>query len=614
MNNTSKPSRATLGVKANTDQAPKDPGRKAVRPAGRKQAVGITPKTAPRKRSDSPRGEGQGDKPRSFKDRPRRDFNDKPRSFEDRPRRDFGDRPQRPSGDRPQRNFEDRPRRDFGDRPPRRDFGDRPQGDRPQRNFEDRPRRDFGDRPPRRDFGDRPQGDRPQRNFEDRPRRDFNDTPRNFEDRPRRDFGDRPRGDFAERRPRPPMRQEIVVGEVKTDFPTADTAVLNLFLPCPAGVQDYLAEEVARITGGAAQNLRTSRGGVALQGDWATVQRLNLHSRLAQRVLIELAHTPYRQESDLYETALNIAWEQWFSVYQTFKIDLTAQASPLQSLNFAALKIKDAVADRFRQQTGARPNVETHEPDVRIQTHLTRDTLTLYIDSSGEPLFKRGWRQDKGDAPLKETLAAAILAASGWTPEQPLYDPCCGSGTIAIEAAQIAAGIAAGSQRSFGFERLKPFERAAWLAIKEEAAQAALAAQNAKNASKITIFGSDVAHRMVDFAQRNAERAGVADWVEFRGGDALQRKAPIEQPGLIVLNPPYGERIATGGFAASDLDFFVQLAEHWKAQFAGWTAWVLSPDFKLPGHMHLAETRKVPMWNGPIECRLFKFEIVGKAA
>ena len=590
MNDTSKPGRATLGVKANTAPAPKDPGRKAVRPAGRKQAAGLAPKTPPRPRSENPRGESQGDKPRSFKDRPaRKDFGDRP------PRRDFGDRPARQEG-----AFQDRPRRDFGDRPARRD------GD-----FNDRPRRDFGDRPPRRDFNDKP------RSFEDRPRRDFGDRPqRNFEARPRRDFGDRPPrqgGDFAERRPRAPMRQEIV-GEVKTDFPTADTAVLNLFLPCPAGVQDYLAEEVARITGGAAQNLRTSRGGVALQGDWATVQRLNLHSRLAQRVLIELAHAPYHQEVDLYETALTVAWEQWFSVYQTFKIDLTAQASPLQSLNFAALKIKDAVADRFRQQTGARPNVETHEPDVRIQAHLTRDMLTLYIDSSGEPLFKRGWRQDKGDAPLKETLAAAILAASGWTPEQPLYDPCCGSGTIAIEAAQIAAHIAPGSQRSFGFERLRPFVRADWLAIKEEAAQAALAAQKAKNTTKITIFGSDVAHRMVDFSERNAERAGVADWVEFRGGDALQRRAPIEQAGLIVLNPPYGERIATGGFAASDLDFFVQLATHWKLHFDGWTAWVLSPDFKLPGHMHLAETRKVPMWNGPIECRLFKFEIVGKAA
>ncbi len=647
--------RAKLGV--NKAQAPKnkDPGRKAVRPAGRKQAAGFkaqndaAPRSAPGERSDkAPRRDGGkprnfedrprrdfGDKPprregeRSFGDRPpRRDFNDKPRSFEDRPRRDFGDRPPRREGersfgdkpprrdfnDRPPRNFEDRPRRDFGDRPPRREgersFGDKPPrrdfNDKP-RSFEDRPRRDFGDRPPRRDFNDKPRSfeDRPRRDFGDRPpRRDFNDKPRSFEDRPRRDFGDRPpRRDFNDKPRRAPETVHT------SDFPAADTSLLNLFLPCPAGVQDLLAEEVARIMGGQAQNLRTSRGGVALQGDWAAVQRLNLHSRLALRVLIELAQTPYRQENDLYDAALALPWENWFGVYQTFKIDLTAQASPLQSLNFAALKIKDAVADRFRQATGARPNVETHFPDVRIHAHLTRDTLTLYIDSSGEPLFKRGWRQDKGDAPLKETLAAAILAASGWTPDVPLYDPCCGSGTIAIEAAQIAAGIAAGSQRSFGFERLLPFARADWLAIKEEATQTALAAQNAKNASKITIFGSDVAHRMVDFAQRNAERAGVADWVEFRGGDALQRKAPIDQTGLIVLNPPYGERIETGGFAASDLDFFVHLADHWKAQFAGWTAWVLSPDFKLPGHMHLAESRKVPMWNGPIECRLFKFTL-----
>ncbi len=191
----------------------------------------------------------------------------------------------------------------------------------------------------------------------------------------------------------------------------------------------------------------------------------------------------------------------------------------------------------------------------------------------------------------------------------PLYDPCCGSGTIAIEAAQIAANIAPGSLRSFGFEKLSPFMREEWLAIKKEAAQAVLTKEKGE---KNTIFGSDVAHRMVDFAQRNAERAGVSDFIEVRGGDALQRKPPCEEAGTILLNPPYGERIETGGFSADEDDFFQQLATHWKNYFDGWTAWVLSPDLRLPGRMHLAESRKIPLWNGPIECRLFRFEVQGK--
>jgi len=185
---------------------------------------------------------------------------------------------------------------------------------------------------------------------------------------------------------------------------------------------------------------------------WRDALRINLHSRLTQRVLVQLSVTDYRNENDLYHAASNVAWEIWFTPKQTFKIDITAQHSPLTSLNFAALKIKDAVADRFRAKRGERPSVDTTWPDVRIYAHLTPETLTLYIDTSGEPLFKRGWRTDKGDAPLKETLAAAMIAASGWDGTTPLYDPCCGSGTIPIEAAQIACGIAPGLHRRFGFE------------------------------------------------------------------------------------------------------------------------------------------------------------------
>jgi putative N6-adenine-specific DNA methylase len=274
--------------------------------------------------------------------------------------------------------------------------------------------------------------------------------------------------------------------------------------------------------------------------------------------------------------------------------------------------------------------------------------MTLALDTSGEPLFKRGWRVDKGDAPLKETLAAAMLAASGWSLSMddqppavargvPLYDPCCGSGTIAIEAAQIACGMAPGLQRRFAFEKLQPFDRADWAECLQQA-------RNQQCAPRAEVYGSDVAFRMVDFARHNAERAGVSHAVNLRGGDALQRMPPCETPGFLMVNPPYGERIDVGGVAraggrqqaqmvrmggstgaptgavpgaARDAgmaepagDFFQQLASHWKKNFPGWTAWILSPDARLPGQMRLKETRRVPMWNGPIECRLFRFDLV----
>ena len=418
---------------------------------------------------------------------------------------------------------------------------------------------------------------------------------------------------------------------------------LQVFLPCAAGVEDYLAQEAARIGGQPLEQVQKWRGGVLLEATWRDAMLLNLHSRLAQRVLVQLFHAQYRNEQDLYRAASEVAWEIWFTPRQSIKVEVTAQHSPLNSLNFAALKIKDAVCDRFRAKAGGvRPDVDTQWPDIRIYAHLTTDTVSLYIDTSGEALFKRGWREDKGEAPLKETLAAAIIAASGWAdnPRQPLYDPCCGSGTIVIEAAQIACNIAPGGLRRFAFEKMLPFQEHVWSAIKSAAAQAQ---KPLAQGHQPHIFGSDVAHRMVDFAQRNAQRAGVADAIEFKGGDALQRLPPGDTPGVMLVNPPYGERIEAAGIAgharqrrglATGLgepvlaapigrelaqtedggEFFVQLAAHWKKNYAGWTAWLLTPDLKLPGKMRLKESRRVPMWNGPIECRLFRFDMVKGSA
>jgi putative N6-adenine-specific DNA methylase len=353
---------------------------------------------------------------------------------------------------------------------------------------------------------------------------------------------------------------------------------------------------------------------------------LNLECRLPQRVLAEVAEGPYRDENDLYELARSVDWTQWITPEHTLRVDTTAQRSPLKSLNFAALRIKDAVCDAMRDASGERPSVDTRQPDLPLLLHLGPERASLYVDTSGEPLFKRGWREDKGDAPLKETLAAAMLAAAGWrgTPQEggALHDPCCGSGTIAIEAAQIACGIAPGLKRRFAFERLLPFAspemRAQWQRLKSHA-------QSRIHASAVPIVASDVSFRMVDFARRNAQRAGVEAAITFHGGDALERPAPTlpaDLAGTLMLNPPYGERIDISGKAARPSaedrdtpdDFFPRLATHWKRAYtahpAGWTAYVLSPDMKLPSAMRLKEARRTPMWNGPIECRLFRFDLV----
>jgi len=408
---------------------------------------------------------------------------------------------------------------------------------------------------------------------------------------------------------------------------------LPLFLPCAAGVEQLLADEVKRILPG--RNVHVGRGGVGVDGDPADVMALNLESRLAQRVLAEVASGPYFHEDDIYALARSVDWTQWITPQHTLRVDTTAHRSPLRSLNFVALRVKDAVCDVLRDATGERPSVDTRHPDLPLSLHLGETHASVYVDTSGEALFKRGWREDKGEAPLKETLAAAMLAAAGWhgTAEAggALHDPCCGSGTIAIEAAQIACGVAPGLKRRFAFERLLPFadadSRAQWQRLKSHA-------QSRIHASAVPIFASDVSFRMVDFARRNAQRAGVEHAIQFNGGDALERPAPALAEGLhgtLMINPPYGERIDVSGKAARPSvqehpddnraapdDFFPRLATHWKRAYthhpAGWTAWVLSPDMKLPTAMRLKESRRVPMWNGPIECRLFRFELVAGSA
>jgi len=433
--------------------------------------------------------------------------------------------------------------------------------------------------------------------------------------------------------PRPqrvPGRKPVSVGD----------SPVPLFVPCAGGCETLLAEELDRILEGQ-HTIELARGGVHVTGNAVTAMRINLESRLAQRVLWPLAFGPYESEHDLYDLGCTVAWSNWITPEQTFRIDTTAQRSPLQSLNFATLRVKDAVCDVVRHDTNARPSIDTRFPDLPLTLHLSPTHATLYADTSGEALFKRGWRDAqgaKGEAPLKETLAAAMLAAAGWQgrPEDgPLIDPCCGAGTIAIEAAQIACGMAPGLQRRFAFERMLPFRthQNTWARLKD-------AARARQHAPAVAVYAGDVSFRMTDFATRNADRAGVAQAIEFKTADALQRLPPAER-GVVVINPPYGERIDPKGSRGGErIDphghrserhgprasregfegggdpavFFSQLAAHWKRHWSGWQAWVLSPDMKLPQAFRLKESRRVPLWNGPIECRLFRFDLVAGSA
>ena len=395
---------------------------------------------------------------------------------------------------------------------------------------------------------------------------------------------------------------------------------VELFLPCAGGTEALLAAEVQAIVGRPADS---GRGGVWIRGDAGTAMALNLHSRLAQRVLWPLVDGPYADEHALYAMARRVPWADWLTPSMTLRVDTVGMRSPLRSLNFASLRIKDAVCDALRELTGERPSVDTLRPDLPLMLFAGPEHATLYVDTSGEALFKRGWREVKGEAPLKETLAAAMLAAAGWhgrADDGPLLDPCCGAGTIAIEAAQLACGIAPGLQRHFAFERLLPFKShaAAWRDLQR-------AARERIHAPAVPVFAGDVSFRMTDFATRNAERAGVAHAIEFKTADALQRLPPVAR-GTLILNPPYGERIEAKGQgalrptagvasrqdfegASSTADFYTRLASHWKQHWAGWTAWILSPEPRLPSLLRLKESRRVPLWNGAIECRMMRFEL-----
>jgi 23S rRNA G2445 N2-methylase RlmL len=372
---------------------------------------------------------------------------------------------------------------------------------------------------------------------------------------------------------------------------------MRFFVTAAKGTEGALKSELRAI---GVRSLRGDRGGAHFEGDLGAGMRVCLWSRIGMRVLLHLASAEAVGEEGLYDAVKSVPWEDHLPVRGTFAVDASVRSSQLTHSHYVALRTKDAIVDRLREKVGSRPDVDTHRPDVQIALHLARDVAEIYLDLSGEPLHRRGWRVEGGDAPLRETLAAAILDIAGVDPAQPLCDPMCGSGTIAIEAALRARRIAPGRGRHFGFQRWPTFDDAAretFRLLQEEARTLALP-------KAPEIVARDRFADPLELARRNAQRAGVLGDIVFDRRDARDL-APLPARCQLVFNPPYGERI--GGKRLQMLGLFRGIGESWAALGPGHPLAILAGSplvaEALPGKPRLRH----PLFNGPIEAELLVY-------
>lgn len=376
-----------------------------------------------------------------------------------------------------------------------------------------------------------------------------------------------------------------------------DSTKLRFFAPCPQGLEGVLEQELHDL--GVPMTTKTE-GGISFLAPWATMYWVNLKSHLASRVLWEVGQAPYLSEDDVYRAAYSLPWPDWFTSSQTIKVKVSARRCPLTSLDFITLRIKDAVCDKFMAVRHKRPDVDTKHPSIKIDAFLDASTVTFYLDTSGDPLFKRGHRVLSVEAPLRENLAAGLLRLAGWTPNEVLLDPMCGSGTIPLEAALMGRKIAPGQSRSFGFERLIVHDPKRWGHLREASRIKQLATVPA------AIYASDWDPAAVKIAQRIFQGAGVGIDIRLRQSDVLDLEAPAER-GVIIINPPYGVRLSK----PEELDqFYPKLGDWLKQRFSGWRAYIFTGDLRVPKLIGLAPSKRIPLFNGPLECRLYEFLIM----
>jgi len=371
----------------------------------------------------------------------------------------------------------------------------------------------------------------------------------------------------------------------------------TFFAPCPTGLEPALVGELERL---GALALNVTQGGVEFQGSFTLGYHINLESRIASRVLLQLAKHEYHNEQDVYQIVLRLPWWEWFTVQQTIKVKVHAKRCPLPSLDFITLRIKDAVCDVFMKKKKARPHVDTRTPDIQIVGFLDERTVTVYLDTSGEPLFKRGWSQNRAEVPIRENLAAGLLTLAGWTDTQVLLDPMCGGGTILIEAAQMAKRVAPGLGRGFAFQKFRGFDSKLW----EKICAASVAMQ--RTPTSVSLFGSDRNANVLKIAETNCQAMGLSEIMTLKHADVLTLDPPKKE-GILLSNPPYGVRL---GEYAELAKFYPQFGDVLKQKFSGWRAYIFTSDRRVPKMIRLLPTRRVPLFNGDLECRLYEFKLV----
>ena len=371
----------------------------------------------------------------------------------------------------------------------------------------------------------------------------------------------------------------------------------QFFATCPRGLEALLADELLVQR---ALKIVVTDGGVSFEGNLDTMYRVNLHSRIATRIMSRVGQGSYATEEDIYKATFKLHWPSWFKVNQTIRVKVTGVKCPLKSLDFVTLRIKDAVCDRFREEGALRPSVSVRDPDVRIHAYLTQDQYQLYLDTSGAPLYQRGFRDVSVIAPLRENLAAGIIMLSGWIPGTPFLDPMCGSGTFLIEAAMMAVNQPPGMKRTFGFQKLTSFDEGLWKKIESEAMN------KMKPIEFLDIYGSDMDLRAVRVARHNLKVAGLEEVAKVMQSDFIKLEPPTSE-GTLVTNPPYGQRIGED----EDLkEVYPVWAKHMKESFGGWNTYFLTADLEMPKDMRLKPSKKTPLYNGALECRLFEIKMV----
>jgi len=362
-----------------------------------------------------------------------------------------------------------------------------------------------------------------------------------------------------------------------------------------AGMEAILSEELKQL---GAKDIKAQTRAVFFSGDEAMLYKANLHLRTALRILKPIESFYAHDFGRLYKRIKRIEWDNYMQVDQTFAIDSVTFGKYFKHSLFTSLKVKDAIADYFREKTGERPSVDRDNPDILISIHIVDRQCTVSLDSSGKPLDKRGYKQEITEAPLSEVLAAGLILNSKWDGTCDFIDPMCGSGTLAIEAALIAGNIAPGKYRNFAFENWSDFDATLWHDIKQEAS-------NNEKAIQCKISASDIHMQVAEIAAKNIKSAGFEDLIQVKNMDFFQSR-PTADKGILIMNPPYGERLERD---KDMIDFYKQIGDHLKTFFAGWDAWIFSGNKEAIKHVGLKPCEKLNFLNGSIECKFHKFEL-----